>query len=498
MPFKIPRAQRQVEDASEVSRVRTTAPTAGAEATEQLGRAISGLGVVAAKFGRAQDRLAREEALNRSVDAANQVQQDSVKFLADERGKAGLDTLGTKADPRDNVKRYDDFLEELIQARTADLPDNIKALTRQRLESSRLKNRTDLATHQQEQRRGVTLSNLDQARDNAVQESSNNPSLGTINDQLKSVSKTINLYKANGSIDTEDAQDRFTEARESIITSAVTSAIMIDADSGQSLLDETKAVLPSEVVKSLEKDIRNQRKLQKDEDEATRKQSVQDFQNSLITSAVDGEVPTETSVRLSPAWELMSPSEQKDTLKIIRDADPLKKSDPVVKADFTTRVNTAPETLTEQDFIDAHGVGLSTADFQTLITKWRKDTESENTPAQSGQKQAYKILNDAKTKRIYDSDDLENEFAWASATQALDVFVEENPNAEAEEYTDFVEKLLTIPEKDFINRFFDLFSDDKGIRFRAEAIKELTEAGRPVTENNIAHISDQIEAQRGE
>lgn len=492
----VKRTQRQVEDPSGVIRQEVRATGAEGRALEAVGAGlqevaggISAIGGAVQRRLNIQARMKAEEDLNRATNAATEVQRDLIPTRARELETPGLDSIG-------NRKRFGESLEKSISEKTKDMSPELRALVRNNLNSFVLDSEGKLAVHEAQERRKVTASNIAQVKDIAVQNATNDPA--SLEQGIADVANTINQYRAVGAMGEEEAQDTLEDARTDMFVSAIQGEMLRDADQAQGLFDALKQGIPSDAQKTLQSDINKQAKLQKEEDEATRKDTVEDFQNSLITSAVDGEVPTETSVKLSPAWELMEPSERKSTLQILRDADPLKKSDPVIKADFTTKVNTAPETLTEQDFIDKHGNGLSTADFQTLVTKWRENIESEETPAQSGRKQAYKILDDAKTKRIYDSDDLENELAWASATQALDVFVEENPNATAEEYTDFVENLLIIPEKDFINRFFDFFSDDKGIRFRAEAIKALTEAGHPVTESNIANISDQIEAQRGE
>ncbi|KKL24481.1 hypothetical protein LCGC14_2414910, partial [marine sediment metagenome] len=147
----------------------------------------------------ARDRIAREEALNRSSNAANLVQQDSVQFLADELNKPGSNAEG-------NVERYDEFVESRFQERTADFPEELKALTRQRLQAPRLKIRTKLAFHQEEQRKGETFSILDKSLDDAVQEAANDPTLANIQEQIESVATLNSLYKLSGSIDEEEAQ----------------------------------------------------------------------------------------------------------------------------------------------------------------------------------------------------------------------------------------------------------------------------------------------------
>ena len=513
MGFQIPRGRRQVEEPSEVIRGRAVAPTAGKRAEAQLGQAIVQAGVATATIGsrilNARARMAREEALNVSVNAANEIQNDLVQFVAGERIKPGLDSIG-------NVERFDEAFEERIQTRTAELPDELKALTRQRLQPYSIKTRGALANHQQEQRRGVTFSNLDQARDAAIQEAANNPSIDTMESQLASVASTIALYRQNGSIDTEEAQARVADAQQKIITSAINSASLTNPELAQTLVDATKAVLPADIVKTLEADIRKQTKLQKDEQKAVRDEAAQTFTNETIDLAVDG-AATITQAQADPRWEVLNPKERETIRSIISKSSPLNKSDPVTLAEVTTLVNTDPLALTVDDWNAFHGrkeQGISTADFNRLFKQWQINIEEleneQNTATKSGIKQAYKILNDARTKEIFDSNDLDNELAWASATQALDVFVTENPEASAEEYTDFVEKLLVPDQKGFIDRQFDFFLRKvSGARFgepavitderlRADAIKALTEAGESITEANISEIARQIEDQRGD
>jgi len=250
--FQIPRAQRRTEDPSGVFRGRAQAPTVAARATQALGGAIVDVAQAGRRILDARERQQAEETLNRSQNAANEIQNSMVQFLADENTKGGLDTVG-------NVERYDETLRDRVSTWTADLSDDGKALTSQMLEPSSLRTRTKLATHQQEQRKGVTFSNLDQARDIAVQKAANTPTLDVITEQVESVSSTISLYRANNSIDEEPAQDRFTEAREEIIISAIVSATQQDPEAAAELLKETKAVLPSDTVKSLKASIRQEK-----------------------------------------------------------------------------------------------------------------------------------------------------------------------------------------------------------------------------------------------
>ena len=499
--IEIPRAERQVGDPSEVFRGRAVAPTAATEATQQLGRAIAGAGVNIARISAANERMAREELLNRSVSAANEIKQNSVNFIADETvTKAGLDTIG-------NVERLDSFVEEKFMESTADMSDEAKILTRQELQNWQLKTRTDFAIRQREQRRGVTLSNLDQARDEAIQEAAANPSVNTIEDQIKAMAITVFKYRATGSIDKEDAEERIEDGREKIITSAITSASLQNPEAAQVILDEMRTVLPAETVKSLEADIKKQIKIQEKEDEAARTKSVQDLTNKIIGQSLDG-TATVAQMKADPRWEAATSAEKKDMISIVKKSDPFNESDPVVLANFTTQVNTDPTKLIKQDFIDAHGEGLSTADFNRLYKQWQGTEGKTETPQESAIKQAYRILSDAKTKTVYSNDPVENSVRWSRATQALDVFVEENPNAEPEEYTDFVQTILDPDQRNFIVRAFDFnLRFVTGARFgepavvtnqelRTESIKILTQQGESLTEANISFIAQQLEDNR--
>ena len=507
MAFKIPRAQRRVEDPTQVQRGRAVAPTAANQAQAQLGQAIVGAGVAAAKISDrievARLKMEREEMLNRSVNASNEVQNDLIQLVAQEKTAPGLDSIG-------NQERFDEAFEASIQARTADLPEEVGALTRQNLQRYSFKTRTDLAVHQQEQRRGVTLSNLDQARDVAIQEAANDPTIATMEGQIESLASTISLYKENGSIDTEEAQDRFSEGREKIIVSGINSASLQNPEAAQALLDATKAVLPADIVKTMEADIRKQAKLQKDEQEAVRNETAQTFTNETIDLAVEG-AATITQAQADPRWNVLKPKERETIRSIISKSSPFNESDPVTLAEVTTLVNTDPEALTIDDWNAFHGrkeQGISTADFNRLFKQWQTNIEAINNDDQDIQKsaisQGYTVLNDAKTNDVYSSNDLENSIRWSRATQAFDVFIAENPEAEPEEVTDFVQTLLKAEQKGFIDRTFDFVTRSfTGARFgdpavvtdedlRTEAIKTLTEDGQQITEANIAFRAREI------
>lgn len=509
--FQIPRAERQAEDPSKVKRGQFRAPTAGFEAQKQLGGAIAQAGQALGTIGVARQRMQNEESLNNAVNASNEVQNDLVQLLATEKTTAGLDTSG-------NLERFNEALEASIQDRTADFPDEIKALTRQRLGDYGVRTRTALALHQQEQRRGVTFSNLDQAQNVAIQEAANNPTVGTIEEQLKSVADTISLYRQNGSIDSEEAQDRFTEARQSIVTSAINSASLQNPEAAQALLDQTKAILPAETVKTLETDIRKQAKLQKDEQEAVRTESVQTFTNEIIDQSLEG-AATETQMKADPRWQAATPSERKTIESIVRNSNPFNESDTVVLADFTSRVNTEPLELTEQEFLNAHGKGLNTPDFNRLFKQWEtkvkeiKKGDAEN-PLQDGyEKQAYKLIEFMRKDTAFiepggvligqsDEELAENDLRAAQQVNSLARYIEEHPD---EDYVEtYIKPVLKPVQEGFISSVYDrvsgFFTDEpfieaeQDIEVRRQATDLLTEKGVEATRENINRVSAQIQA----
>lgn len=509
MGFKIPRAGRQVEDPSEVLTGQEVAPTAGTQAQiaagsalQQAGRTVADVGgaVVSALDARRQalDKMAREAELNGAISADNDIKQSMVQFLAKEGAKTGLDT-------QDNIERFDAELLERTSELTVDLPDGAKVIVEQRQQNYRLKNRTNLAVQQQKEGKAVTLNNLTQVGAAIVQDTSNDPTVEGINDGVSFMSSTLNFYLNEGLISNKEAEVILEDVRQESITAAVTSLSLQDPEAAQVLLDEAKEALPSEARKSLETDIKKQAKDQKEAAIAQRDETALNFTNETIDLATEGFV-SETQLKADPRWEILEPKEKTALLSIAKNSSPLNRSDSVTLAQLTTLVNTDPESLTIDDFIAFHGredQGISTADFNRLFKQWQSNLKLLRNGTVSAQdsavKQAYTVLNDAKTKRLYSDDVLQNELAWASSTQALNIFVADNPEAEPEDYTSFVENILTLPEKDFINRTFDLFrNEDKDIRFRSEAIRALTDAGVPVTENNIANIQDQMEARSGE
>lgn len=514
--IQIQRAKRRVEDPSEVFRTRAQAPTAATEATQQLGRAIVGAGVDIARISQrriaANERLAREETLNRSVSAANEIKQASVQFIADETvNKAGLDTIG-------NVERFDSFSEEKFLERMADESDEVKLLTRQELQAWRLNTRTDFAIRQQEQRRGVTLSNLDQARDDAVQEASTNPSVDTIEGQIKSMALTVFKYKAAGSIDAEEAEERIDDGREKIITSAITSASLQNPEAAQVILDEMKSVLPADIVKTLEADITKQAKIQKDEAEAIRKESVENFTNETIDLALKG-AATETQMKADPRWQAATPGERKTLASIVKNSNPFNESDPVTLAEFTSAVNTTPLELTEQEFLEAHGKGLNTADFNRLFKQWQtkveeiKKGDAEN-PLQDGyEKQAYDLIEFMRKDTAFiepggiligqSAEELaENDLRAAQQVNSLARYIEENPN---EDYVEtYIKPVLKPVQQGFVSSVYDsvsgFFTDEPAIsaepdiEIRRQAADLLTEKGVEATRENINRVSAQIRA----
>jgi hypothetical protein len=493
MAIKVPRAQRQVQDPSGALRTQAVAQTGPGQALEALGAGLQDLSIGVRKLGQARERMNLQELVNRATDASTLVQRDMQPIRAQELQTPGLDSIG-------NRDRFNEEIEKSINLRTQDMSDEGKTLVRRNLSNFLIGTEKELAIHEASERRKVTASNLEQVKSLAMQNVANNPL--SLESEIKQVANTVNQFRAIGAIGEEEAQNTLDEYMTDIRVSAIEGEMLRNADQAQQLLDTLREGIPADAQKTLQSDIKKQSKLQKEKTEANRVATVEAFQNNLTTQIVDGDVPTETAIRLSPAWDIMNSEEKAQTLSIQKKGDPFFVSDPLTLADFTTRVNTAPQTLTDQDFIDALGRkenGLSTKDFQSLITKWKSDKDRPETPQESAQKTAYKVLNDARTKKIFSDDKLQNELAWATSTQALDSFIKENPNAKPEDYTNFVENTLTLPEKDFINRTFDFFrDDDKDIRFRAEAIKALTEAKFPVTEANILSVMEQLEEQRAE
>ena len=517
MAFKVPRAERQVGDASQVKRGRFVAQTAGLEAEAQLGQAIVGAGVAATKIGNriqvARDRMAREEALNRSVNAANEVQNDLIQIVAKEGQTPGLDSIG-------NVERFDEAREQSIQTRTADMPEELKALTRQRLQDYNFRTRTALATHQQEQVRGVTFSNLDQARDAAIQETANNPTLDTMESQLASVASTISLYQQNGSIDEEEAQARIAEAQQEIIVSGISSATLTDPEAAQALVDATQAVLPTDVVKTLEADIRKQTKLQKDALDAQRDEIAQTFTNEIEDQALTGTV-TETQLQASPAWDELTTPEKNHLTSVAKKSSPFNTSDPVTLAEVTTLVNTDPESITQDDFDAWHGRpvdGINTDDYNRLIKAWRvkiKEIEkgAPEDPLQAGfEKQAYLLIDRMRKDTAFiepggfligqSPEELaENDLRAAQQVNSLARYIADNPG---EDYVEtYIKPVLKPVQQGFIARVYDkgvteaLFPSiivEEDIEIRRQASDLLTKSNIDLTRENINRVSAQIRA----
>jgi len=501
--FQIPRAQRQVDDPTQVRRGRFEAPTAGFQAQQQLGSAIVQAGQAAGQIGArhlaARERMARERVLNRSTAAANEIRQDLVEFKAKElNAVAGLDTEG-------NVERLEVAYSNSIVERTAELTDEEKVFVNQELQADVLKDRTNFAIHQQKQLKGEVFSNLDQSLNTAVQEAAANPSVGTIEEKLKSHALTVFKFKAAGSIDQEEAEDRITEGREAIIKSAVIGASLQNPELAQDILDEMKSVLPAETVKTLEADIRSQTKIQNDAAEEARTESVQTFTNQVIDLTEQG-TATVTAAQASPIWSILEPDERKAIMSIIEDGSPFNESNEVVLADFTTRINVDPDSVSVKELVSAHGRkknGISTADFNKLFKQKQARTGKAETPQESAIKQAYTILDNAKSKKIFDSsDEAVNAVEWSRATQTLDIFVQENPDAEPGEYTDLVEGIISPKERGTIDAVFDFFGGELSAgattstgKERNEAIKRLQKANMPITEGNITAVTIQLREQ---
>ena len=515
MAFKVPRAERKVGDASQVIQGRAVAQTAGFEAEAALGQAIVRTGAALATVGNriqtAKDRMAREEALNRSVNAANEVQGDLIQLVAKERKTPGLDSVGGQ-------DRFLEGLETSFQARTADMSDDLKALTRQQLQSYSLKTRTGLASHEQEQRRGVTFSNLDQATDAAVQEAANNPTLDTMESQLTSVASTISLYRQNGSIDEEEAQTRVADAQQKIIVSAINSATLTDPEAAQALVDATKAVLPADIVKSLETDIRKQTKLQKDEADAERDATAQTFLSDLTDLAVDG-AATITQAQASPAWEILTSKEKETARSVISKGSPFNASDPVTLAEVTTLVNTDPETITIDDFNEFHGrknQGISTADYNRLVKQWQTKIEemeqgTAKDPLQDGfEKQAYRLLEFMRKDTAFiepggfligqSPEELaENDLLAAQQVNSLARYIEDHPG---EDYVEtYIKPVLKPVQQGFISSIYDRVTSDvpsiipePDVDIRRQASDLLTKSGVDITREKINQASAQIQA----
>lgn len=90
---------------------------------------------------------------------------------------------------------------------------------------------------------------------------------------------------------------------------------------------------------------------------------------------------------------------------------------------------------------------------------------------------AFKRLDDAKTKRLFDSgeteeDKIENTRRWAEYTQMLHSFIENNPDGDPAE---FVDKIMEPVKVDLLDNFFILFQP--GIPFRSEE-QVIQEKGR--------------------
>lgn len=524
--LKIQRAERQVEDPSKVKTGEFRAPTAGTEAQQQLGGAITqtavALGQVADRVITAGERMEKAKLLNRSTAAANAVRQDLVEFKAQElNAVAGLDTEG-------NVKRLEDSYSESILNRTADLSDEEKALVQQGLQADILRDRTAFAVHQQKQLVGVTANNLDQALNTAVQAVSVNPTMGTIEEQIKAHALTVITYDAEGVIDKEESENRRIEGIEKIIEAGVTSATLQDAEMGQILLDQMKSALPPEKVKTLEADISKQAKIQTDAIEAARTESVENFTNETIDLALKGEA-TETQMEADPRWKKANPSERKTLRSIVKDSNPFNESDPVTLASFTSRVNTAPLELTEQEFLSAHGKGLNTPDFNRLFQQWKTSVEeikkgAAEDPLQKGfEAQAYGLVEKMREDKVFleergffepggqlagDSPEelIENDLRAAQQVNSLAQYIVDHPGENYVE-TYIIPVLKPIQEKfvagiyDRVTGFFDeepFIKVEQDLDVRRQASDLLRESDVALTRENINSASAQIQAGNAE
>ncbi len=523
--FQIPRAQRRVEDPSEVFRGRAQAPTAATEATQQLGRAIAGAGVNIARISAANERMARETALNRSNNASNLVQEELTQFVVDELAKVGSNTEG-------NTEDFKEVFNASLQRHTSELSDEGKILTNLKIAPYFLSTNKSLATHQSNERRAETISNLNQTRDKALLSIGKDPSIENIMEQRAIVGKELNQYTEF--IGKEAVEDRMEEMIQDSIETAVIAISSQDPEAAGFFLEQNKEQLPVETIKSLETDIRKQTKLQKDELEAARKESVQNFTNKIIDLAPSGEL-TLTQLHAAPEWAFANPSERKNLESIVNKSDPLKKSDNIIRADFITKIATAPLDLTEKDFNDAHGNGLSSNDYKAFIGEWQTKIEeirngTEENPLQDQyKKQAYRLIEFMRKDTAFiepggffagqSPEELqENDLKAAQAVNSLARYIEENPN---EDYVEtYIRPVLQPVQEELVSGIYDRassFAAEKTGRIRAEtevlfpipfdgpsisaeqdvgirrqAADLLTEKGVEATRENINRVSAQI------
>lgn len=296
-------------------------------------------------------------------------------------------------------------------------------------------------------------------------------------------------------------EDRANAYSEKLGIAILNERILQDPTGARDALDALKPVLTPDTIKTLETDITKQEKLRADQAKAERDATAQTFANEIERQGLEGTV-TETQLITDPRWEELTTSEKNHLTSVAKKSSPFNTSDPIALAELTTQVNTAPEELTDSDFDELHGDGISTADYNRLIGKWKTKINQINNNSETAQtssiKRGYKVLSDAKTNNIYSGKEGENSVRWSRATQAFDVFIEQNENATPEEITNFVETLLKPEQKGAVDRTFDFiqrsFTGGRGgdpavvtnKDLRTKAIETLTEDGQQLTEANIA------------
>lgn len=448
---------------------RAGAVKAGAElgqdvagAVGDVGRAIGDVGDAVTKH---REKLRKQDLENKSSDIETTYDDEQRAWSADESSKTGGDSFG-------NIERAEKFRDDSISKYTKDIEDpELKG----RIESY-IQNRSGgmmdkLSIHQAGQRSEVSEQIRTKKIDGILKDSfdSNEP----IEESLARWQETIIGQRATGQLGEEEAAELLANGEEKIAEASLDGIVnrdpeaaieLIEAGAYDEFLDQKQIKAFDKQAKTLQKALDADAKARANEaakaEQDALKQKQKETGDVFVAGITEGSLTREHVLQsaLDPTGEnskehWLKEIEKRDK-KVKESIDETWETNPVVEADFISRITEDPLSVSDTEITDKLGDGLDNATSKQLLTFKKQRISKDRDPVkEQEEKTSMQRLNDAKKSSFFSSDPRENERLWAENATNLQRYIQNHPEKDLNEY---VTQILEPIEVSFIDSLFDI------------------------------------------
>ena len=472
MPL-VPRYTRQQSIPGQSGEVQQNPANAGLVSGAMAG-AFKVLGNEAEQFGnilvKRRIELKQQADDNAYFELTRDFQKELNKFDVGQRTKIGEDTFN-------NQTEIDDFLKSAKEKYTKDIIDPVlTSKIGQYIDTQGGSVAHSHAIYQANERKKGNILSLDMKRDVAKETAS----IGTI--PLASIigqhEKEIQLKHLDGSLDQPTAEQATIENTHAIAKAHAEGRI---ASSPEAFLELAKAgyynrYLPKQVVNELTDKAEKLKQAQErdaranaHEIERLRGNAIKEGreQTGINFSKLRAEGKLTEKAILSSNLEGTGENSINSWLKTLEDDREKKKkgeevvikTNPIIETQWYEKIDAAedPSILTNSEIRkDVFAGKMSVDDANKLITYRDKLIKGDDPLRSEAVKNARTQLNDAKTKKLFDSEDPAKNIAkWGNYNSLFTRYIENNPKASPEEIQGFIDTIMEPVKQDWISSILD-------------------------------------------